>query len=531
MKTVFPLLLRTGAAALSGILIYASYAPLGWYCAAIIGVALLFLALAPATLIRELSSFALRNKQPLKKTKHKATTKKKTPISTLDLSGRTRFFLGFVHGMVLYLLLLPWIGELVGAFPYVALCVYLSLWSGLLGVCFSIISKKFVRGALVCFPFIYATIEWGRSTIPFGGFAWVRLAWGQVDSPLVYFAPWGGAPLVSFLTTGIAMLFLALCLSQFFRKVLISLIVFGLINVNAWLSGGSADQGHIKVAAVQGNVPQLGLEFNAQRRAVLRNHVVETEKITQPVDAVFWPENAADVNPFSDTQAGLMLGQALDRVQAPILLGTITEDASGLHNTMVVMDPRTGKGDEHNKKFLQPFGEYMPWRSFFRMFTPLVDLAGDFKPGNGTGTVAMHTAQSNQNITVGITTCYEVAFDQAGHSAINAGAQILTTPTNNATFGFSDMTYQQLAMSRMRAIELDRSVIVAATSGVSALIDPDGVVKQKTEIFTSDTLIDDMPLRSSVTFSARYGHFVEPILGCIGIVLLGISIFSQRVRK
>ncbi|MDU9793787.1 nitrilase-related carbon-nitrogen hydrolase, partial [Helicobacter pylori] len=89
----------------------------------------------------------------------------------------------------------------------------------------------------------------------------------------------------------------------------------------------------------------------------------------------------------------------------------------------------------------------------------LVDLAGDFKPGDGNGVVHMG------GIPVGVATCYEVAEDEAYRMAVRGGAQILSTPTNNDTFGFTDMTYQQLAMSRMRAIETDRAVVVVATSG------------------------------------------------------------------
>ena len=165
----------------------------------------------------------------------------------------------------------------------------------------------------------------------------------------------------------------------------------------------------------------------------------------------------------------------------------------------------------------------MPMRDFFRRFSDLVDLAGDFKPGDGPGVVHM------RDVIVGVATCYEVAEDPAYRLAVRNGAQILATPTNNATFGFTDMTYQQLAMSRMRAIETDRAVLVAATSGVSAIVEPDGTVSQHSGIFVPAHLVAELPLRESVTPAVRFGSAVELLLVLVGAMLgLGALVLSRR---
>ncbi|UTO25440.1 apolipoprotein N-acyltransferase [Corynebacterium pseudotuberculosis] len=488
-------LARSAIAAIAGLAVYASYAPLGWFFAAPLGLALLCGALAP--------------------------WKENRP------SNKTGAFLGFIYSITLFLLLLPWIGEFVGAMPYIALSTFLSLYSIPLGI----IGVRILRHRLgwVWFPFVFVAVEWARSNFPFGGFAWVRIAWGQIDGPLAGAAPWGGPALVSLLTALVgAALWQRVTHAAYRRQAASVMVTVLLVAGVATLTNGQAeDQGTVKVAAVQGNVPRLGLDFNAQRRAVLANHVRETEKIPEQPDLVIWPENSSDVSPFSDQQAKQLVSQAVAHAQAPILVGTITKDNVGHRNSMVVFDPRSGVGETHNKKYLQPFGEYMPWRDFFRKLSPLVDLAGDFKPGNGNGVVHMTAATTGKNIAVGIATCYEVAFDKAGRDAVTAGAQILTTPTNNATFGFTDMTYQQLAMSRMRAIELDRAVVVAATSGVSALIKPDGSVISQTKIFQSATLEDTLPLHDTLTFSARYGTYIEYALVIIGTMCALWSLFFQ----
>ncbi|AFB72368.2 apolipoprotein N-acyltransferase [Corynebacterium pseudotuberculosis] len=488
-------LARSAIAAIAGLAVYASYAPLGWFFAAPLGLALLCGALAP--------------------------WKENRP------SNKTGAFLGFIYSITLFLLLLPWIGEFVGAMPYIALSTFLSLYSIPLGI----IGVRILRHRLgwVWFPFVFVAVECARSNFPFGGFAWVRIAWGQIDGPLAGAAPWGGPALVSLLTALVgAALWQCVTHAAYRRQAASVMVTVLLVAGVATLTNGQAeDQGTVKVAAVQGNVPRLGLDFNAQRRAVLANHVRETEKIPEQPDLVIWPENSSDVSPFSDQQAKQLVSQAVAHAQAPILVGTITKDNVGHRNSMVVFDPRSGVGETHNKKYLQPFGEYMPWRDFFRKLSPLVDLAGDFKPGNGNGVVHMTAATTGKNIAVGIATCYEVAFDKAGRDAVTAGAQILTTPTNNATFGFTDMTYQQLAMSRMRAIELDRAVVVAATSGVSALIKPDGSVISQTKIFQSATLEDTLPLHDTLTFSARYGTYIEYALVIIGTMCALWSLFFQ----
>ncbi|ALU21472.1 apolipoprotein N-acyltransferase [Corynebacterium pseudotuberculosis] len=488
-------LARSAIAAIAGLAVYASYAPLGWFFAAPLGLALLCGALAP--------------------------WKENRP------SNKTGAFLGFIYSITLFLLLLPWIGEFVGAMPYIALSTFLSLYSIPLGI----VGVRILRHRLgwVWFPFVFVAVEWARSNFPFGGFAWVRIAWGQIDGPLAGAAPWGGPALVSLLTALVgAALWQCVTHAAYRRQAASVMVTVLLVAGVAKLTNGQAeDQGTVKVAAVQGNVPRLGLDFNAQRRAVLANHVRETEKIPEQPDLVIWPENSSDVSPFSDQQAKQLVSQAVAHAQAPILVGTITKDNVGHRNSMVVFDPRSGVGETHNKKYLQPFGEYMPWRDFFRKLSPLVDLAGDFKPGNGNGVVHMTAATTGKNIAVGIATCYEVAFDKAGRDAVTAGAQILTTPTNNATFGFTDMTYQQLAMSRMRAIELDRAVVVAATSGVSALTKPDGSVISQTKIFQSATLEDTLPLHDTLTFSARYGTYIEYALVIIGTMCALWSLFFQ----
>lgn len=507
--TVF---IRGAIAALGGLFVYASHEPVGWFIAGIVGTALLYISLAPWG--------------------HGSRVGRSGRVAAGPTIAQGMLF-GFIHGLTQYLLLLPWIGEFVGNLPYIALAVVLALYSIALGAG-GVALARWRRWGAFLFPLFYVAVEYLRSSWPFGGFAWVRLAWGQINGPLANLVSLGGPALVTAATVFVAV---GLAVALINRDRLVGLAVAALVllmglTTSLYVDRDGTSSETVSVAAVQGNVPRMGLEFNAQRRAVLANHVRETRNLDEQVDLVIWPENSSDVNPFTDPEAAALINSAVDAAQAPILVGTITRDEVGPRNTMVVFDPETGAGEYHHKKYLQPFGEYMPFREFFRLFSPWVDAAGNFQPGDGTGTVSMDAASLGRAVVVGIQTCYEVIFDQAGRDAIANGAEFLSTPTNNATFGFTDMTYQQLAMSRMRAIEFDRAVVVAATSGVSAIVMPDGSVEQRTRIFEAATLTADIPLKQTITLAARVGFYVELVLVIMG-TLAGIAAlwFNARSRN
>lgn len=516
-------LLLTAAAFVAGVGLFASYQPTGLWWAAPLGFAVYFLAI------------------------HHALTN--AGSSTKGVWGWS-LWLSWVQAMACYLFLLPWVGEEVGAIAWISLSLLESLFGLLFGAGLALLalwSRRRSRAAsnpatlagslptailLIGVPAWFVATEWLRSNWPFGGFGWSRVAWGQLTGPMENWVAVVGPALVTFMVvlSGVAVALLVarrwITTAGTLAVTLGGGLVLGAVPTS-WggTTSESASDDTVSIAAVQGNVPRLGLGFNEQRRAVLQNHLDATHRLAEEVDSgdrerpdlVIWPENASDINPLTDTDAYEDISEAAAAVGVPLLVGTITSDEVGARNTFIVWDPETGPGEEHIKKFLQPFGEYMPMRDFLRNFSPYVDQAGNFKPGDGPGVVEAN------GITVGVATCYEVSFDAAYRDAVNNGATVFASPTNNATFGFTDMTYQQLAMNRMRALEYDRSVVVAATSGVSAIVDPNGDVVDRTEIFRAGLLQEDIELRDTETMSARIGPVGEWLLALLGT---GIVLFA-----
>ena len=471
---------------------------------------------------------------------------------------RTGLGLGVLFGLGYFVPLLPWIGLYVGALPWLALAtleaVFLGVGCGLIAV------ASRLPAAPVWAAMLWVATEAGTSRFPFGGFPWGKVAFSQADGPFARLAALGGTPLVGFavVLTGFALAELlrrygagplraagSRPLSAAGSKPLsaagggsrrgwvaptacLVLPVLVALLIPAWLTGaGGPPARTVTVAAVQGNVPRLGLDFNAQRRAVLDYHVRRTLQLVDDIaagrvprpDLVIWPENSSDIDPLLNSDAYAEISAVVDRIGVPVLVGAVLVEPDDVHttNTALVWAPGVGPVERNDKRRVQPFGEYLPWRSFFRLLSPYADKAGNFVSGHGPGVV--HLA----GIPVGVAICWEIAFDDLVNDSVRNGAQLLAVPSNNATFGLSEMTYQQLAMSRLAAVEHDRAVVVAATSGVSAIIAPDGSELARTPVFAPAALVERVPLRTTTTLATRLGAVPEWMLTAAGLVAFGVA--------
>lgn len=460
---------------------------------------------------------------------------------------RAGFGLGLLAGLGFMLPLLHWTGEEVGPVPWLALAVAEALFVAVGCIGIAAVSR------LAWWP-VWAAAVWTldeavRARVPFGGFPWGKIAFGQADSVFLPLAAVGGTPLLSFavvlcgfgLVEAVRSFRTYRSTGQVPRAAVAGAAAAVLVPLAGALAAlplvdDSAEDGTATVAAIQGNVPRLGLDFNSQRRAVLDNHARRTEQLAREVkagkvpqpDFVLWPENSSDLDPYRNADARIVIDDAVKAINAPTVVGAVVEPDTGkLRNTLIQWDPNGGPVATYDKRHIQPFGEYMPMRSIARVFSSDVDrVQRDFGPGKKVGVFDLAGTQ------VGLVTCYEAAFDDAVRDTVEHGSQLIAVPSNNATFGRSEMTYQQLAMSRVRAVEHSRSVVVPVTSGVSAIIRPDGTIVQQTKMFTADALVDKVPLRSSLTPATRLGTLPEGLLALITVAGLGwVAVRSVRVRR
>ncbi|MFC9079159.1 apolipoprotein N-acyltransferase [Streptomyces sp. NPDC057062] len=466
-----------------------------------------------------------------------------------SLRGRTwkaGLGLGYLFGLGFLLPLLVWTGVEVGSGPWLALVAVEALFVALVGAGVVLVSR------LPAWP-VWAAAVWiageaARARAPFGGFPWGKIAFGQADGVFLPLAAVGGTPVLGFAVV--------LCGFGLYEIVRVAVdgrrgagpwrgaAVVALISVAAPVLGAvaarslvsdKAENGTATVAVVQGNVPRAGLEFNAQRRAVLDYHARETERLAEQVregkvpkpDLVLWPENSSDVDPFANPDAAAVIEGAVKAIGVPISVGGVVERGGKLYNEQILWDPDKGPVDTYDKRQVQPFGEYLPLRSLLgvinKNWTSMVRQ--DFSRGHKPGVFTMADAK------VGLVTCYEAAFDWTVRSTVLDGAQLISVPSNNATFDRSEMTYQQLAMSRVRAVEHSRTVTVPVTSGVSAVIMPDGKITQRTGMFVAASLVQKVPLRSSETPATRLGILPEMLLVLVAAAGLGwgaVSVIRGR---
>jgi apolipoprotein N-acyltransferase len=491
------------------------------------------------------------------------------PLAFLSVAGlsvavagqrsRRGALLGLVYGAGLFGPMLHWTSTYVGSLPWLILVFSQTWFLALLGAALPVVQR--LRFGAVLSACLWVVQEALRDRLPFGGFPWGRWAFSQASSPLRWFAALGGAPLVTFAVALIGTLVAAAVLAWVSRPRLsqqsaaepgrtrrhlllrpasplaAAVLVLLVGGALAYPLRPPAHPGHITtVAAVQGDVPDRGLEFNARRRQVLDNHVAQTLKLAADIDAgrvarpalVLWPENASDIDPTTNADAAAVIQRAVDAVGVPILVGGLIDGPGPDHvtNAGIVWMPTAsaapGPGQRYVKRHPVPYGEYIPLRSLARAVSSKVDLvARDMVAGRGNGLL------TQTPYPVGDVICFEIAYDSLVTSSVRAGAQLVVVQTNNATFGHSAETYQQLAMSRLRAIEHARTVVQVATSGKSAIIGPDGAtVAESGPLYTADVLVRTVPLSGSTTLATRTGAAAEAILTALG--LLGLIVGIRR---
>lgn len=464
-------------------------------------------------------------------------------------SARWNALVGLVWGLAFFGPLITWAATAVGPVPWIALTVAEACYVALFGAAWSWARRGTAvwrtRGLqLVVFVLVWVAVEELRSTWPFGGFPWGRLAFSQADAPLGALSWLGGTPLVSAAVAGVGVaLAQALLAARRLRlgQVLVctaTAVALALVGLLIPLDT-RAQAGVLRVGAVQGDVPDRGLDSFDEPRQVLANHLAGTHALAGQVavgdlDLVLWPENGSDIDPQVDAAAARDIDAAARAVGAPVLVGTIEYPPSGgRYNTSLLWEPGVGPVARYSKQHPAPFAEYIPMRSFARRFSSAVDLVStDMLPGHGPGVVPLESARLGRTVRLGDVICFEVAYDPLVREAVRRGGEVLVVQTNNATFGRSAESTQQLAMSRLRAIEHGRATVQISTVGVSAVIAPNGTVVESTGLFEPAQLVGTLPLRTSLTPAARMGSWPPLVMSilALGTVLTGMA-GARLVRR
>lgn len=467
-------------------------------------------------------------------------------------SARWAFVVGLTWGLSFFLVHIWWANSAVGVVPWVALSLAQAIAVGLSCVTWAWIRRvPFVErrtwASALAFGLAWTTWEILRSAGPFGGFPWGKLAFSQTEGPLLRLAALGGTTLVSSLVAALGFVAAAGWLALRSRRsggAAVAVLVLAVVPVASLAVPLDVrpEAGTVSVGIVQGNVSEPGLGAFNNAREVIGNHVDGTLALAQDhageLDVVLWPENAADYNPRTDQEAADAVEEAALAIGAPILLGTqsYTRDADGVpdarYNDVILWQAGQGATEVYAKQHPAPFAEYIPLRDIARRFSAAVDLVTvDMKPGTEVGIVPVPVGE--RDVPFGIAICFEVAYDAIVRESVAQGAEVLVVPTNNASFGVTAESEQQLAMTVFRAVEHGRAAVQVSTVGVSGVVTPNGVVTQRTELFTADALTADLALRTSQTLATRLGTTPDVVVGSVtGLLLVaGIVLGAGRGRR
>lgn len=438
---------------------------------------------------------------------------------------------GAVSGFAYYGTLIEWLTVYLGLVPWLALTLAQVFFTALGGVLITLAWRWVPRawpgaaGRLVLAPAVVAAAwtirEAVASVFPFGGFAWGRLAHSQAEGPLAHWAAWVGFSGLTFLLAWFSAALVAAAVDREVGMLRRGIAVAGASTaLLIWPAVPIATTGTITVAAVQGD-SDSGLFAEYERGQILQDHYDATRTLFDQgldLDVVVWPENASDLDPLRSEYAASVLDLVSDRLDAPIVVGTITatetEGVEETFNSVLLWQDGEGLLDQYDKKHPVPFAEYLPARDFFY---PLAPALFDMVPRDYTfGT--RDTVVSIDGVIAGISICYDIVDDDLLAEQLDAGAQVLLAPTNNADFGVSDQSVQQLAIARLRAIESGRALVNASTVGESAIVLPDGSTLDSLPLFEPGTMVQEVPLSDTITPAHALGRTLE-----WGVILFGLA--------
>ena len=414
----------------------------------------------------------------------------------------SRLLISYLFGLSILLPNQFWTGTYVGDLPWIVL----ALLQSFLFLPLAVVSQKGGRFNPWLFSCAVVVTELALRTIPFTGFGWSRLSFTQVDGFFSSLYPLIGSVgvifLISYLVSNRNILI--------FSTILLAIAALNFIDISEQKSG------EMRIALVQGGVTNLGLEFNSTPREVFQRHLFQTKSKISPnqVDLIIWPENSVDVDLFSNIDIQNALIETSKVLNTPILVGGITRVSGDLQNISVLFDPEVQ--DIYVKRYLTPFGEYIPLRSFLEKFSTLTNDVDDFSAGNRSN--FMQIADFDAQVFI----CYELLND-VFKNQINS--DFLIVQTNNATFGDTPQLDQELQIARVRALESGREVAYVSTTGVTAFIDRSGKVKSELPKFKSDVLIDTVSTYSDRQINQKMG-FTPEIFSIFMIILL-----LNRIRR
>ena len=507
-------------AAVAGLALYASFPPLGWWWLSVPALALY--------------------------------------ISRIDEARAPHALtVTFVFGMSFWVPLIDWIPLAVGTTPpwfVLAFVQTLFLMGWALFVRWTQL-WAWARGPVMhalFYALTWAGVDAARSRWPWSGFPWGSVALPQVDSSLGRLAPYGGTTLITAVVVFLAVLVRRACAARdaavvrehwFSRPALALIVAAAFVAPLAVTLPNQAENGMLRVGVVQGDIALPGAQAYSREGEVTDNNVraslelASSPEVTQnPVDLAIWGEGSVDRDPLAFPAISQAVDSAATALDAPILIGyTNLNERDHVKNWLALWEPGTGMDEaaRYSKHVPVPFGEFIPFRDFIASFaTEVAQSSRDMEAGDEPPLMTIE-ARDGRSVPLAVGICFEAAYPLVIGDGVARGGQAIIVPSNNYHFRSSGESAQQGQLLRMRAMEYSRSAVQASTTGHSYVIRPDGSILESTGTEQAATLAADIPLRSSLTVTARVGERLPGAVMAVTFlisVLAFVTVIGQGIR-
>ncbi len=455
-------------------------------------------------------------------------------IALLDrlLAGRpptSRFWRGSGVALGLFAATLWWIHDLTLPGYFVAVAVYAAMF----GICLVAVPPH--RGRWLALPAAWTLAEIWKGAFPFGGVPISDLSIGQAGGPLAPVVRLFGAELLTLLVV-VGGVGLSALLARRWKPAALAAVAIAAAVAGSAIAPRGHDTGHpLRVAIVQGGGKQGTRAIHSDARKVFQRHLAASDRIRPPVDLVVWPEDVVDVNAIdptaaddvdiAQTPAGAALSSLARRLHTTLVAG-IVQDEGPKHftNFAAAWDPAGQLIGRYEKVHRVPFGEYVPLRALVEPFGGASLTVRDAIAGRGPAVLRTPAGS------LGVSISWEIFFGQRARSATRSGGEVLLNPTNGSTYTGTLVQTQQVASSRLRALEEGRWVLQVAPTGFSAIISPNGAVEARSAISQQRVLQSGaVRRRAGHTIYTRVGDW--PVLASVaGLLAAGWLAARRRER-
>ena len=449
-------------------------------------------------------------------------------------SNRARFMFGTLFALAWLAPGMAWMWFLTAP-GYVIAALLFSALHGIAAMITGAVTDRQKHRAIVG-PLAHTLAEALRFSFPFGGVPLATLAISQAASPIAHIVRVGGPLLLTYVVLQIGFLLANLRETTASKRAMHAVLLTVIVAVLP-IAGSIAPHGRdigrtLNIAAVQGGGPQGTLAINTNSRDVVIRHLDATKTITGgtastdgQLDLVIWPENVIDVSSFSSSVERTEVAAQAARLNAPFLVG-ITEDLDNkfFTNAQVVVNTDGSLGDRYDKVRRVPFGEFVPMRGLLEAVGAPVDrIPRDAMAGNDTAILRA------ADTTIAVVISWEVFFAGRANEGVERGATLLVNPTNGSSYTGTILQTQQIASSRLRALETGRWLVQVSPTGFSAFVSPSGQVFDRTGVSEQHVITREVQLRSGRTIYSYLGDM--PFILIMSASLIALLIVGRRKTR